>query len=251
MTGYLQRLAERAGGVAEAPSIVPARHNVMTKDPSRDQFAADETATSLVRRAHPLEVIQEGMEDSDAERDQNSTKIPGQRLTGRAEPKQIDDSSTPIEVKPTSQTSTMMIEPPTSRNEVSSPALSKTEPSKSHVEAFENELDARIRSAQVHQHDVSESFVTPRPLEETLPFDVRPQVATSKLEPPPADTFDHEPVPPDEPRLVIGQLRVDVIPSAPSKEREVVRTVTRTVSSNQSRRMSFPTSRLRFGLGQM
>jgi hypothetical protein len=72
------------------------------------------------------------------------------------------------------------------------------------------------------------------------------------LEPPRAHEEEARPAPPtDEPRLVIGQLRVDVIPSAPPAAREVVRVVTRNAGQNRSSSMGSQTSKLRFGLGQM
>lgn len=56
---------------------------------------------------------------------------------------------------------------------------------------------------------------------------------------------------PDEPRLVIGQLRVDVVTAAPAQTREVVRVVTRTVATGRSSNTGGSLSKLRFGLGQM
>lgn len=54
---------------------------------------------------------------------------------------------------------------------------------------------------------------------------------------------------PGEPRLVIGQLRVDVVSSA--QPREVVRAVTRTAGPGRSSNTGGSLSKLRFGLGQM
>jgi len=56
---------------------------------------------------------------------------------------------------------------------------------------------------------------------------------------------------PDEPRLVIGQLRVDVVAAAPSPPREVVRVVTHNGGSGRSSNTGGSLSKLRFGLGQM
>ena len=55
----------------------------------------------------------------------------------------------------------------------------------------------------------------------------------------------------DEPRLVIGQLRVDVVAAPPAQAREVVHVVTRTVSANGGLGTGGSNSKLRFGLGQM
>jgi hypothetical protein len=55
---------------------------------------------------------------------------------------------------------------------------------------------------------------------------------------------------PDEPRLVIGQLRVDVV-AAPAQPREVVRVMTRTIGPGRSSNAGGSLSKLRFGLGQM
>jgi hypothetical protein len=56
---------------------------------------------------------------------------------------------------------------------------------------------------------------------------------------------------PDEPRLVIGQLRVDVVAAAPAPPREVVRVVTRNGGPGRSSNTGSSLSKLRFGLGQM
>ena len=56
---------------------------------------------------------------------------------------------------------------------------------------------------------------------------------------------------PDEARLVIGQLRVDVVAAPPAQAREVVHVVTRTVSANGGLGTGGSNSKLRFGLGQM
>lgn len=71
------------------------------------------------------------------------------------------------------------------------------------------------------------------------------------LEPRRADAVPPAAPIPDEPRLVIGQLRVDVVAATPTETREVVRVVTRTVGPGRSSNTGGPLSKLRFGLGQM
>ncbi|HMG73690.1 MAG TPA: hypothetical protein VK582_09325 [Pyrinomonadaceae bacterium] len=73
--------------------------------------------------------------------------------------------------------------------------------------------------------------------------------AIPNLEPPRTDPIRQTPIP-DEPRLVIGQLRVDILPTGPTETREVVRVA----QSGTGARRPFPASpvsKLRFGLGQM
>jgi hypothetical protein len=55
----------------------------------------------------------------------------------------------------------------------------------------------------------------------------------------------------DEPRLVIGQLRVDILPAVPTQTREAVSPRQRRTGASQTWRRSQPVSKLRFGLGQM
>lgn len=80
-----------------------------------------------------------------------------------------------------------------------------------------------------------------------------PGIAPFNLEPPrpPVEEEQRVPMPADEPRLVIGQLRVEVIPAAPSTKQEVVRVVTRDANQNRGSSVGSQTSKLRFGLGQM
>ena len=70
------------------------------------------------------------------------------------------------------------------------------------------------------------------------------------LEPPPAEHSSPAVPFTDAPRLVIGQLRVDIVPTGPTATREVVRVVQRTAGAGWTLRPG-PVSKLRFGLGQM
>ena len=137
---------------------------------------------------------------------------------------------------------------------MSSPA-SSIESGEAHADTLEKQPEAKAKSTQLSPvQEISAPFTTQRLQEDkTLRLETQPKtVVGSTLEPRrPTDTVRSQTPPPDEPRLVIGQLRVDVIPTAPSQTREVVRVVTRTVDPNQSRGVRGPISRLRFGLGQM
>ena len=74
--------------------------------------------------------------------------------------------------------------------------------------------------------------------------------AIPNLEPPRKDPIRQATPTSDEPRLVIGQLRVDVLPTGPTETREVVRVAQG--GTGASRAFSAgPVSKLRFGLGQM
>jgi len=75
------------------------------------------------------------------------------------------------------------------------------------------------------------------------------QETAQTLEPRAAAVAPAAPIP-DGPRLVIGQLRVDVV-AAPSQPREVVRVMTRTIGPGRSSNAGGSLSKLRFGLGQM
>jgi hypothetical protein len=101
-------------------------------------------------------------------------------------------------------------------------------------------LSEIIESSSRHSNDAANT--------ETLgaaPFNLEPPRAEreqeARLAPPPTD----------EPRLVIGQLRVDVVPVAQGDNREVVRVVTRDSGQGRSSSVGSQTSKLRFGLGQM
>ena len=89
--------------------------------------------------------------------------------------------------------------------------------------------------------------LAPTPKEIGAPIDDR---TVPNLEPPRAEQIRQTTPIADEPRLVIGQLRVDVLPAGPPETREVVRVVQSRAGASRTLRPG-PVSKLRFGLGQM
>jgi hypothetical protein len=242
--GYLQRLAQRAEGVSSTPSLVPAPQNFITRDSSSDPFTSDEAPTSFVRPMRARTIGQDHFADLNVEREEPSPEVASR--VSKAKAPLMDELS---KVSPTERATYIQqpaLDSSLSRVEAT-PSLRKRE-----YLPIENEPSGKAETQKTPKSEIFGSLETQRSLEEKIPPETPiPMVVTSKLEPPLADILRPEPLPSDEPRVVIGQLKVDVIPSAPIQAREVVRTVTRTAGPNQSTKLSSPISRRRFGLGQM
>lgn len=243
MKSYLQRLAARAEGVAMTPSLIPTRLDLMRRQTGPDPFLAEDAAPSPVASdGTPGGADDGGQRQFREEIVQPPAAVPIRRRVMSVE-------SAPAEEESENRS------PFGAHAATIHPTISRTEPPLPASPAFETRSNAPDEEAGVKAGDadlaptlmINEPFTTPRRNEGEAR---RPAVSTT-LEPRHTETVRPQTPPPDEPRLVIGQLRVDVIPTAPSPAREVVRTVTRTSGSNQSRRVSGQISKLRFGLGQM
>ena len=251
MKAYLQRLVARAEGVSLTPSIAPAGHSLMTGEATQDSFAHGEPTTSFVRPNRPAD----SPEDLSPDKDQASTMSPDRRRIGRDETVVMEKMSVPGEIKQVPHAGPVTIEPRPALNDTRSRVLAKTDFRKATFENLENGPDGKVKGARPGVNELIEAFepvVTERLSTEELSLETRtPVITTSKLEPQRDDALRSEPLASGEPRLVIGQLRVDVVTTAPTQAREVVRTVIRSVGPSQGNKLSLPTSRLRFGLGQM
>jgi hypothetical protein len=226
----------------------------MIRDTSPDPFTAGEPAESFVHSTRTRGDVRDSRQRPDAgEIDQPSLMFPDRRRSRRVESPLTEDGPESADIEPVSSDRSATIQPPRAQKEMSSPA-SSIESGEAHADTLEKQPEAKAKSTQLSPvQEISAPFTTQRLQEDkTLRLETQPKtVVASTLEPRPTDTVRPQTPPPDEPRLVIGQLRVDVIPTAPSQTREVVRVVTRTVDPNQSRGVRGPISRLRFGLGQM
>jgi hypothetical protein len=96
------------------------------------------------------------------------------------------------------------------------------------------------------------------PVEAAAPVEPRPPVSPPPatvirepeplLPPPPPERHPAVMPAPEQPRLVIGRMRVEVTPTPPAPVPQVVRVIEKRPSSGQAGRLTSP---LRFGLGQM
>jgi len=120
----------------------------------------------------------------------------------------------------------------------------------------QSNTDQRRRSDQPNQ-DVQQGLLSPiQRIERLVPTAKEIGAAAvsdrpvPNLEPSRAEPIRQTVPNSGEPRLVIGQLRVDILPAAPAETREVVRVAQRRASASRPVRAN-PVSNLRFGLRQM
>lgn len=242
MKGYLQRLADRAQGVSMTPSIVPAGHSLITREPGSDPFAGDQPSqsfSSAIRSpGHVHSLI-----SPDAEISQPSVMVPASRRAWRSESAISEAGPSTADIKSASNSRERTIQP--TQDEGPSPGPRNVEPAHEGGDTAEQWPEINSTSTLLSPAQDIAKFAT-QPRDETTQL-----VAPSTLEPRTPDIVRPEIPPPEEPRLVIGQLRVDVVPTPSGQKSEVVPTVTRMVGPSQTRTASRPLSKLRFGLGQM
>ena len=244
MKGYLQRLADRAQGVSMTPSIVPAGHSLISREPGSDPFTSDQPTESFIGATRSARNVHDNLIGPDAEIGRPSVMFPGSRRTWRSESAMTEAGPETADIKSPSNSRAGMIQP--TLDQEASPAPKNIEPGQMRGDTPEQWPEVNGKSTLLSPaRDTANAFAT-QPLDKATQV-----VAPSTLEPRTPDSFRPQLSPPDEPRLVIGQLRVDVIPAPASQKSEVVRTITRTVGPNQTRTASHPISKLRFGLGQM
>ena len=243
MKGYLQRLADRAQGVSLTPSIVPAGHSLITREPGSDPFTNDQPTESFIGPTRSPRNVHDNLIGPVSEIGPPSVMFPGSRESWRSESAMSEAGPETGDVKSASSQAGM-IQP--TLDEESSPAPKNIEPGQMRGDTPEQWPEVNAKSTLLSPaQDTANPFAT-------QPLDKATQVlAPSTLEPRTPDSFRPQIPTPDEPRLVIGQLRVDVVPTPSSQKSEVARTITRMVGPNQTRTASRPISKLRFGLGQM
>ncbi|MBA3357668.1 MAG: hypothetical protein H0U18_17355 [Pyrinomonadaceae bacterium] len=256
MKSYLQRLAARAEGVGPTPSLIPTVRNVaIPQSENESDFAeADAIVNSPAESKNRPDAVMAIQPPSPA---QSVPPLPSKRAETAAR-RIWDDSAEEaviaenLAVNPNVPTGILAsppkpLLPDTKSNERSADRVfTNTSQSVSNLlSPRELNLDKnRIGTSGTTASEDLASAERHSPIaankEPVMPLEPR------LMEAPPV------PVPvPDEPRLVIGQMRVDVVTTATSKTREVVRVVTRAEGSNNRSRVAGPISKLRFGLGQM
>lgn len=276
MKSYLQRLAARAEGHALTASIIPAARNEI-RESEPDPFAAalesDESAAAQSSQAGPQVTSNDAQVTSALQYSSQTVEPPAGPVSSTARSRRARRSRAgeapeqAIETQPVSpKAEGAARQREMSSREIDSPAISEGEPRRSRAKTRGRAEPAKTQRAGPDEarrpnsqaQDVSQQ-VTPRgdASERSAPASpraIRADVTAESspaLEPRRADAVTPAAPIPDEPRLVIGQLRVDVVAAAPAETREVVRVVTRTVGSGRSSNSGGPLSKLRFGLGQM
>ena len=231
------------------PSIIPAGHSLMGRDAATDPFTADQPVESFTGPTRNPGDIQDSLMRPQAEIGEPSVVVPQRRRSRRLESSMRKAGSEPTEIRSESRPETATIQPRI-QNELFSSASRDTEPRQARNDALKKRPEDKAKTTLLSPaQEIEETFQTDR---RTLRLDAQTHVvAAATLEPRAPENSRPEVPPLDEPRLVIGQLRVDVIPAPPGPARDAVRKVTRVVGSNQSRGVSRPISRLRFGLRQM
>ena len=248
MSGYLQRLVQRAEGVAPAPSLVPGRQHLATRD--EESVPLMEDLSLIVQPAHqPLIENRKQVRSLDWERPPSEHTENRQRRIIAADHSPLEESL-PSEVTSTPAKTEALVhrsepkEPSSLVKEVTGPEMFNENPI--------NELSVAKSNAHPHQEAHNDNFVTPSSFQRGVRRESRAnEVVRSRLEPSPRENFVGERTSRDEPHVVIGQLRVEVVRDPPQRPREIVRTVTQTVGPNQTKTSHPFISRQRFGLGQM
>jgi hypothetical protein len=107
-------------------------------------------------------------------------------------------------------------------------------------------------SVAIRQPEQAEPVEAAAPIEPHPPVSLPPATVIREpephLAPPPPEPHTAVTPAPEQPRLVIGRMRVEVIPTPPAPVLPMVRVIEKLPASDQAGRL---TSRLRFGLGQM
>ena len=248
MSGYLQRLVQRAEGVAPTPSLLPGRQNLVTRD--QEPVPSMEDLSLIEQPAHqPLIENRKQVRSFDWERLPSEHTENRQRRSIAADNSLLEESlrsevtRTPAKTEVLQQRSEPKERPTSFVKEVTGPEMF-TDPIKEESLAKSN--------AYPHQEAHNGNFVTPSSFQQSVRGESRAnEVVPSRLEPSRKENFVGERTSRDEPQVVIGQLRVEVVRDPPQRSREIVRTVTQTVGPNQTKTSHPFISRQRFGLGQM
>lgn len=285
MKSYLQRLAERAEGVSLTRSLNPTPNEglreagsdstvdtfgeVIHQTPTAsDNLAQDQSLHNFSKQAEPRAQIAARVRDS-------------ARLGPADSPDPIETRSGPVPVAESGldvadARVSQRLEPPreivfpakirnnqrNARGKRAATGNAHSMTRKSLPRSQQPETDRQERPglaepehrAEQTTRDARQELLSPvQPLDDPAPVPketsaVANDRAVTTLEPPRAEATAQAKPMPDEPRLVIGQLRVDIVPTGPTATREVVRVVH--AGANRTVR-SGPVSKLRFGLGQM
>lgn len=286
MSGYFQRLAHRAAGKAErSPALSPEALRRASVEPVRDPFeAADVEPHAFVRqqapRAMPLEPtgIEMGageplgktadVRTPDAIQQAHSADLPSALPVAREAdplepqpvPAAIERSTEPLRVEARQTISPpehkLTIRPERDRVTLDHPVTPRETNTDESGPRQEPEGLQRIEESLSRLMALSDAQKQPEvpqvaPPQHFAPVDVSapvlnpvPLIAPREGAKVPVEESD------DEPRLVIGRVRVDVAPPPRQIERETVR-VEHRASPAQSRGATTSAPKLQFGLGQM
>ena len=285
MSGYFQRLAHRATSRKDLPrALTPGALRSAFVEPVRDPFEAVEAETQVFARRpapkamsfKPVEI--EGGVAKSLERTVELRKpdaIPSADPADRLSLMPVAQREESLEHRPTPVPAELSAEPP--RIEVSqlisppeqkrttrpdqeratpdAPVMSReterVKPDPGQEPQALQRIEESLRRLMSRSDAQVESEETRVSTQQPAPLDVPPPVLNPMPLLVPRET-GREPVEEaeDAPRLVIGQVRVDVASAPRQIEREIVR-VEQRVSPGQSRRGTGSATKLQFGLGQM
>ncbi len=289
MKSYLQRLAARAEGIAATPAIAPAairydrqpdpfeavvddglpsqstqragrKQTPPAIEPSSEAVSTPPASTferSTPRRAArsmPMISPEPVGEDESNKPERKSARRPRKKASEEvavlspAEPRRIIQSERPDQPE-FAAPQTQAREAVSAQDLSPLPAADRSIPSGKENDSQDeaNRLD-RLAQALIEQ-------LAPRlPSGEKPPLSSMPAKIIERETPTLAPPAPAEPRPvdstPDEPRLVIGRLRVDVL-SAPPAAGEAAAVIVRAPAPSRNEGTARPVSKLRFGLGQM
>jgi hypothetical protein len=254
---YLQRLAARAEGVNTTPSLIPTLRNeaIAQSDATSAFTEGDATLGQPAIRRSPRDAV------TAIESPEPAQYVPALPSTRRARQDTLRAGRHEI-IEETVIAENTSLQPKISNKDVRSPPVSLPSNTKSDEPAVHGSFTSpnhpsrllipRDLNLDPNRITTSATKASDEPAndEEKAPVIARME-PVAPLEPrlmeaPPAPVLVS-----DEPRLVIGQMRVEVVASAPPKTREAVRIVSRTDGASNRSRVTGPIAKLRFGLGQM
>lgn len=257
MKSYLQRLAARAEGVNTTPSLIPTlRNEAIAQSDATSAFAEDHAtfgrpetmrsprdAVTAIESPEPAQYVPAL---PSKRRARQETIRPGRRemieetIIAEHNSLQPRMSSKDVRSPPASLPSNTKSDEPAAQGSFES----TNHPSRLLIPRDLNLDPNRITTSAMKAFDEPANDVEKAPvvarMEPVAPLEPR------LMEMPPAPVLVS-----DEPRLVIGQMRVEVVASAPPKTRDVVRIVSRTDGASNRSRVTGPIAKLRFGLRQM
>jgi hypothetical protein len=270
MSRYLSKLAARSAGSFMPASMTPGPAGIASKETPKDPF---QEVPAPSAEALPLSTPASAPSIEPAIPPAPSPIVPAPRVhvvqkehdaIPRSEEKNlpVPTAPPPVTVKtvvereknipaaaPKAPQSTVKVKPKEKESEPGvEPAKSLPSP---HPHSTAIVVERRL-AAREHGPTARELRPKEKPREEAaqreiLPAPV-PRESTQVLAPTPVESSKPEPAEPAQPRLVIGRMRVDVMPAPAPAAPQVVQVVQQRPASGRAVSASAP---LRFGLGQM
>jgi hypothetical protein len=290
MKSYLRRLAERAEGVSLTPPLRPAMRSEVVREAGADSIVDRAGESSLQTSKPSEDVAQYQPLHDSSRRVEPSVQVSPRVGMGRPQSSELGETrpgpapiiqprsagketATPQHLEPRREivfpqrtiikarslerkpAPPIEVQQETSAGKNSPPLTLQRYVDEPFPKERRGNMDEGHRSDQLTQ-DVRQGLLSPsQPIERLAPTPKEIGAAVNdhaipNLEPPRAEPIRQVTPISNEPRLVIGQLRVDILPAGPTETREVVRIVQRSAGASRTLRAS-PVSKLRFGLGQM